>query len=66
MKYYGTYACGHEGVVEIYGPSKDREAKRKMNFLARARNAENGPDSKKETSQTKRQRKQLQRWAFQN
>ena len=32
MKYYGTYACGHEGVVEIYGPSKDREWKKENEF----------------------------------
>lgn len=32
MKYYGTYACGHEGVVDIYGPGKDREWKKENEF----------------------------------
>lgn len=32
MKYYGTYACGHEGAVDIYGPSKDREWKKENAF----------------------------------
>lgn len=28
----GTYACGHEGRVQIYGPVKDREWKEKQEF----------------------------------
>lgn len=27
MKYYITYSCGHEGCVELFGPTKDREHK---------------------------------------
>lgn len=39
MGYFsGTYACGHEGKVQIYGPSKDREwkAEREFSQLCRA------------------------------
>ena len=32
MKYYGTYACGHEGAVQIYGPTKERERKKSYIF----------------------------------
>lgn len=31
MKYYGTYVCGHEGAVQIYGPTKEHE--RKKNYI---------------------------------
>ncbi len=27
MKYHGTYSCGHEGTVNIVGPTKDRQWK---------------------------------------
>lgn len=30
--YYGTYICGHTGVVKIIGPVQDRERKRKYYF----------------------------------
>ena len=32
MKYYGTYACGHEGAVQIYGPTKEHERKKSYIF----------------------------------
>lgn len=33
MSYYsGTYTCGHEGRVQIYGPGKDRERKAAREF----------------------------------
>lgn len=32
MKYCGTYACGHEGVINIYGPTKEHERKREYVF----------------------------------
>lgn len=32
MKYSGTYACGHEGVIHIYGPTKEHEQKREYVF----------------------------------
>ena len=25
MKYSGTYFCGHDGTIDIWGPSKDRK-----------------------------------------
>ena len=31
-KYIGVYSCGHEGVVNIIGPHKDREWKRERIF----------------------------------
>lgn len=30
--FYGTYACGHEGRVQIYGPTKDRQWKADREF----------------------------------
>lgn len=30
--YYGTYSCGHEGRVQVYGPSKDRQWKADSEF----------------------------------
>ena len=30
--YYGTYSCGHEGKVNIAGPTKDREWKKDKHF----------------------------------
>ena len=30
--YYGTFACGHEGRVNIIGPQKDREWKKERAF----------------------------------
>lgn len=30
--YYGTYACGHEGRVNVIGPTKDREWKVNHHF----------------------------------
>lgn len=30
--YYGTFACGHEGRVNIIGPHKDREWKKERAF----------------------------------
>ena len=30
--YYGTYSCGHEGRVNIIGPTKDREWKKEKHF----------------------------------
>lgn len=32
MKYYGTFACGHEGEVSLIGKNKDREWKLKRAF----------------------------------
>ena len=32
MFYSGIYTCGHEGRVQIYGPSKDRERKAQSEF----------------------------------
>ena len=32
MKFYGTYSCGHDGAIQIYGPTKDREWKVKYEF----------------------------------
>lgn len=32
MKFYGTYSCGHDGEIQIYGPTKDREWKAKYEF----------------------------------
>lgn len=32
MKYEGIYACGHEGVVNIFGPTKDRQWKKEREF----------------------------------
>lgn len=32
MKYYGTYACGHEGEISIFGPTKDHDWKREREF----------------------------------
>ncbi len=32
MKYSGTYACGHDGVINIYGPIKEHERKRDYVF----------------------------------
>lgn len=32
-KYEGTYACGHEGVIELIGPLKDREWRREREFM---------------------------------
>ena len=31
-KYGGTYTCGHEGNVQIYGPMKNREWLRERHF----------------------------------
>lgn len=31
-KYYGTYACGHEGCINVVGPHKDREWKIEREF----------------------------------
>lgn len=31
-KYNGTYSCGHEGMVELYGPMKNRERKAEWIF----------------------------------
>lgn len=31
-KYYGTFSCGHEGVVQIFGPLKHREWKKDNEF----------------------------------
>lgn len=38
MWFEGTYACGHDGRVQIYGPSKDREriAAQEFSKLCRA------------------------------
>lgn len=30
--YYGTFACGHEGRVNIIGPHKDRKWKKERAF----------------------------------
>lgn len=30
--YYGTYSCGHEGRVNLIGPTKDREWKKEKHF----------------------------------
>ena len=30
--YYGTYSCGHEGRVNIIGPTKDRQWKADRHF----------------------------------
>lgn len=30
--YYGTYSCGHEGRVNIIGPTKDRQRKSDWHF----------------------------------
>lgn len=32
MKFYGTYSCGHDGEIQIYGPTKDREWKAEYEF----------------------------------
>ena len=32
MKYDGIYSCGHEGVIDIIGPTKDREWKKEHEF----------------------------------
>lgn len=37
--YEGTYACGHEGRVNIIGPQKDRGYKKKGHSPASARTA---------------------------
>lgn len=31
-KYHGTYACGHEGTITLFGPTKDREWKIQKEF----------------------------------
>lgn len=31
-QFYGTYSCGHEGTVNIFGPTKDRERKAEWEF----------------------------------
>lgn len=32
MKYTGTYSCGHEGAINLFGPTKDREWKVERTF----------------------------------
>lgn len=64
--YYGTYSCGHEGRVNIIGPTKDRQWKADRHFGHMCPECYENGRKKSAIERAWRLLKSPRKWNFQN
>lgn len=64
--YHGTYSCGHEGRINLIGPTKDREWKKEREFSGLCPECYKKKLEAQRKAENEASEKFRRRWSFQN